>query len=325
MARSCSPRTSRPPPRSSTRMRPSIARSRSRIRMRSRTGSATPARSSSGRGRRSPRATTRPARTTSSRPADWRARLIRLRSRPSAGSPRSSGSAAAASPRSARPSASRRGRGADGPPARDRGALRRRSGAPPVSPTPVTTGLPTQPPSYTWEATDEEVAARYGVPVGDILRFDLNTSPAPPELAARILAAGAFEAPLSEYPPTDYRRLIEAAASVYGVGRDALLVGAGADEILDITVKAFLPAGGRAVIPVLTYAMYRVLTEQRPAEALLVPRLGPDAGYALDLERTRSAGAEADLVWLCSPNNPTGLPEPDGAIEGLLAGLAADA
>ena len=113
-----------------------------------------------------------------------------------------------------------------------------------MSPTPVTTNLPTQPASYSWEATDEEIAARYGVPVESILRFDLNTSPAPPALVAGILAEGTFVAPLSEYPPTDYRRLIEAAAGVYGVNPNELLVGAGADEILDIVGKTFLPAGG---------------------------------------------------------------------------------
>ncbi|HET7473077.1 MAG TPA: aminotransferase class I/II-fold pyridoxal phosphate-dependent enzyme [Candidatus Limnocylindrales bacterium] len=189
----------------------------------------------------------------------------------------------------------------------------------------MTTNLPTQPASYSWEATDEEVAARYGVAVEDVLRFDLNTSPAPPDLVAAILAKGAFEAPLSEYPPSDYRRLIETAARVYGVGTDELLVGAGADEILDLCAKAFLPPGGRAVVPVPTYAMYRVVTEQRGAIADLVPRLGPDAGWALDLDATRDAAAEADLVWLCSPNNPTGLPEPDGAIETLLDVIAVDA
>lgn len=194
-----------------------------------------------------------------------------------------------------------------------------------MSPTPVTFGLPTQPASYSWEATDEEVAARYGIPIEEILRFDLNTSPAPPELVAGILARGAFDAPLSEYPPSDYRRLIETAAGVYGVAPDELLVGAGADEILDLAAKAFLPPGGRAVIPVPTYAMYRVVTEQRGAAAVLVPRLGADEGYALDLERTRAAASDADLVWLCSPNNPTGLPEPDGAIETLLDVMAIDA
>jgi histidinol-phosphate aminotransferase len=194
-----------------------------------------------------------------------------------------------------------------------------------MSPTPVTTNLPTQPASYSWEATDAEVAARYGVPVDQILRFDLNTSPAPPPLVGELLAAGRFETPLSEYPPSDYRRLIEVAARVYDVGTDELLVGAGADEILELCGKAFLPAGGRAVVPAPTYAMYRVVTEQRGAAADLVPRLGPEEGYALDLEATREAARSADLVWLCSPNNPTGLPEPDGAIETLLDVVAVDA
>jgi histidinol-phosphate aminotransferase len=195
----------------------------------------------------------------------------------------------------------------------------------PTPVTPVTFGLPTQPASYSWEATDEEVAARFGLAFDDILRFDLNTSPAPPEIAARILASGAFDAPLSEYPPSDYRRLVETAARVYGVGTDELLVGAGADEILDLVGKAFLPAGGLAVVPAPTYAMYRVVSEQRGATAVLVPRLGPERGYALDLERTRDAAADAEVVWLCSPNNPTGLAEPDGAIATLLEGIAADA
>ena len=194
-----------------------------------------------------------------------------------------------------------------------------------MSPTPVTTNLPTQPASYSWEATDEEVAARYGVPIETILRFDLNTSPSPPELAGRVLAGGAFEAPLSEYPPSDYRRLVETAARVYGVATDELLVGAGADEILDIIGKTFLPPGGAAVIPAPTYAMYRVVTEQRGARAAIVPRLGPEAGWALDEPAVRTAAANAEVVWLCSPNNPTALPEPDGAIARLLEGIAADA
>jgi histidinol-phosphate aminotransferase len=194
-----------------------------------------------------------------------------------------------------------------------------------MSPTPVTYSLPTQPASYSWEATDEEVAARYGVDPGSIVRFDLNTSPQPPELAARLLAAGRFESPLSEYPPSDYRRLVEAAATTYGVATDEILVGAGADEILDLVGKAFLPAGGAAVIPTPTYAMYRVVTEQRGAAAIAVSRLPADEGWALDLAAVRAVAAGAQVVWLCSPNNPTALAEPAGAVAALLDGIAADA
>jgi histidinol-phosphate aminotransferase len=194
-----------------------------------------------------------------------------------------------------------------------------------MSPTPVTYVSPALPASYSWEATDEEVAARYGVPIERIVRFDLNTSPEPPGLVSGLLAAGRFESPLSEYPPSDYRRLVEAAASAYGVDPDELLVGAGADEILDLAGKAFLPTGGTAVIPTPSYAMYRVVTEQRGASAVVVPRRGPDDGWAIDLPAVRDAARSADLVWLCSPNNPTALAEPAGAIEDLLRGIAADA
>jgi histidinol-phosphate aminotransferase len=194
-----------------------------------------------------------------------------------------------------------------------------------MSPTPVTFASPTAPSTYTWEATDDEVAARYGIPRERIVRFDLNTSPAPPALVERLLAAGRFETSLSEYPPSDYRRLVAAAAARYGVDAAEIVVGAGADEILDLIAKAFLAPDGRAVVPVPTYAMYRVLTEQRGAQVLAVPRRGADAGWALDADAVRAAARDAHVVWLCSPNNPTALAEPDGAIEALLRGLLADA
>ena len=196
-----------------------------------------------------------------------------------------------------------------------------------MSPTPVTFSSPVLPTAYSWEATNEQVAARYGVPIESIVRFDLNTSPTPPALVQRLLAAGRFDAPLSEYPPSDYRRLTEAAAARYGVTTEELLVGAGADEVLDLVAKAYLAPGQAAILPAPTYAMYRVLSEQRGATVVTVPRRPPENGWALDVDAVSAAAAahDAALVWLCSPNNPTALAEPDGTIERLLGTLAGDA
>lgn len=201
-----------------------------------------------------------------------------------------------------------------------------------MSPTPASFASPTRPASWSWEATSESVAERYGIAIDQVVRFDTNTSPAAPDRVREILAAGQWEFPLSEYPPSDYGRLVEAAATRYGVAREELLVGAGADEILDLLAKAFIPAGGAAVVPMPTYPMYGILTDQRRAVVVRVPRLPAERGHALDIDAVRAAAAEpADngalpsLVWLCSPNNPTGRAEPAGVIEQLLAGLRRDA
>ena len=125
-----------------------------------------------------------------------------------------------------------------------------------MSPTPMTFSSPTTPVGYSWEATNEEVAARYGVAPESIVRFDLNTSPTPPALVERLLAAGQFDVPISEYAPSDYGRLVQAAGRRYRAATDELLVGAGADEVLDVIAKAFIAPGSRAVVPSPSYAMY---------------------------------------------------------------------
>jgi histidinol-phosphate aminotransferase len=195
--------------------------------------------------------------------------------------------------------------------------------------TPVTFASPTKPAGWTWEATNQEVAARYRLPIEQVVRFDQNTAPAPPSAVRELLIGGEFEVALSEYPPSDYGRLIAAAAARYGVSREELLVGAGADEVLDLVAKTFIPHGGAAVIPIPTYPMYGILTDQRGAQVVRVPRLGLADGYALDIEAVRtgvrSVQGGAHLVWLCNPNNPTGTFEPAGRIEALLSVLLADA
>ncbi len=203
--------------------------------------------------------------------------------------------------------------------------------------TPATMTSPAKPASWSWEATNEAVAEKYGLPLEQVVRFDQNTSPPPPDLVARLLAEGRFEVAISEYPPSDYRRLIDAAAARYGVTIEEILVGAGADECLDLAAKAFIPHGGSALVPVPTYPMYGILTDQRGAETIRVPRRPAAEGFALDVDAMRAALAVAgetradttrpavDLVWLCNPNNPTATREPEGRVASLLAALREDA
>ena len=103
--------------------------------------------------------------------------------------------------------------------------------------------------------------------------------------------------------PFPTAELAEAAAAYVGARPDEILVGCGADEVLDIIAKTHLSPSRKSVIPVPTYSMYKVLSGQRQAEVVSVPRR-PD--YRLDVPGMIEALPGAGVVWLCVPNNPTG-------------------
>lgn len=173
---------------------------------------------------------------------------------------------------------------------------------------------------YTWEPSNEALAARYGLPVDRIVRFDTNTSPVPPGFVASVLQASW---PLNEYPDSAYQALTDAAAAYAGVPPDEVIVGAGADEILDLVGKAFLPAHGTAIVPAPSYGMYPVITSQRAARRVDVPRRVGTGGWTLDVEGVVNALAGAQVVWLCEPNNPTGSSDGPEAVGRVLEAAGA--
>lgn len=176
---------------------------------------------------------------------------------------------------------------------------------------------------YTWEPSNSAIARRYGLRSDQILRFDTNTSPNPPARLSELLR-GPWEPPLNEYPDSSYADLAGAAADYVGAHPDEIVVGAGADEVLELVAKAFLSPGAAAAVPVPTYGMYAVLSSQRGARVIEVPRSDPEEGYALDLDALGQVLPECRVVWACAPNNPTGVAEPPGRLEALLEAAGAD-
>ncbi len=170
---------------------------------------------------------------------------------------------------------------------------------------------------YTWEPSNASIARRYGLRPDRILRFDTNTSPFPPDGVAAILA-GPFDPPLNEYPDSEYAELTEAISAYSGVPSEEIVVGAGADEILDLIAKAFLTDRAAALIPTPTYSMYGVVTSHRGAGVVVVPRRGPAAAFVLYLPALIARLADVAVVWLCAPNNPTGANEPREVLEAVV-------
>ncbi len=169
---------------------------------------------------------------------------------------------------------------------------------------------------YAWELSSEAVAARHGLRVRDVIRFDLNTSPFPPASWDAAMEAARVAGQPNEYFDTSYAELAVLFSAYYGVGTDHLIVGAGADEILDIVTKTFLDNGDRVIVSAPTYSMYPIVSEQMGATVHHVPLL---ASFAPDIDGILAAAAGAKIIWQCNPNSPTGNATDPADMERLIA------
>ncbi len=156
---------------------------------------------------------------------------------------------------------------------------------------------------YVWELSSEAVAVLHGMRVQDVIRFDLNTSPFPPASWDAAMEAARAAGQPNEYFDTSYAELVELFSAYYGVGTDHLIIGAGADEILDIVTKTFLDNGDRVIVSAPTYSMYPIVSEQMGA---IVQRVPLKADFAPDIDGILAAAPGAKIIWHCNPNSPTG-------------------
>ena len=144
--------------------------------------------------------------------------------------------------------------------------------------------------AYQWPPSSEALAARVGLDVRSMLRFDGNVAAAPPP-SARPAALARALADVNEYDRGRYEPLRQAIADHHGVGLDQVAIGAGSDEFIVLLAHLFAEGGTIATVPAFSYSMYRYAAIMAGASVVEDP-------------------ASADLVYVCRPNNPTGeLPE----------------
>ncbi|MSQ42294.1 MAG: aminotransferase class I/II-fold pyridoxal phosphate-dependent enzyme, partial [Dehalococcoidia bacterium] len=160
----------------------------------------------------------------------------------------------------------------------------------------------------------EEVAARYGVPAERIVKLDGNENPY--GLSPRALAALAGHYPAHRYPDPDQRRLRAALAQRHGVPAECIVAGAGSDELIDLVFRAYVEPGDRVVIASPTFGMYAFDAGLYAAALVDVSRRDD---WSVEREPLLAAAARAKVVFLASPNNPTGTALPPPVVEALLA------
>jgi histidinol-phosphate aminotransferase len=147
-------------------------------------------------------------------------------------------------------------------------------------------------------------------------RLNTNECPLPlPVGFSDDLAAAVRELELNRYPDGQMRVLREALADRTGHGFDGVWTANGSNEILTQLLMAYGGAGRRAALFEPTYLLHRRLcwlTQTEIAERRLEPPFEIDDGAVV-----WAAAEGANVVCVCSPNNPTGNTQPLDAIGSL--------
>ncbi len=164
----------------------------------------------------------------------------------------------------------------------------------------------------------DELEREYGVT--DSIKLASNENPlgpSPKALAALRAAAG----DIHRYPDGSCFYLKRALARKLGVSPEALIIGNGSNEIIELAVRTFLRAGEEAVMADQAFVIYRMLVQSQGGRSIAVPL----RDFTHDLEAIAEAVTPATrMVFLANPNNPTGTIFFREQWEELLAALPPD-
>ncbi|MEJ2174996.1 MAG: histidinol-phosphate transaminase, partial [bacterium] len=128
----------------------------------------------------------------------------------------------------------------------------------------------------------------------------------------------AIDAALGEicrYPDGNGFELKAALAARFGVDMNAIVLGNGSNDVLELVSLAFLGSGRSAVLSQHAFAVYPLATQARGARSIVVAA----KAFGHDLAAmAKAVEADTSVLWIANPNNPTGTFAPASEIEALL-------
>ncbi len=159
--------------------------------------------------------------------------------------------------------------------------------------------------SYTPEKTAESVVRQFGLSPDAIVKLNFNENLyIPREKLVGLMKEVAEECDLRLYPQEEEERLRDAIGDYLKLPRVCIAVGNSSDEVMDRITRLFLERGERAVTFSPTFSVFKYCVQYQGAGYVAVPL---KKRFQIDVEAMCAAFApETKLLYLCSPNNPTG-------------------
>ena len=154
----------------------------------------------------------------------------------------------------------------------------------------------------------DQIAKRLGLDEHKIVKLDANENPygTAPEVLKVLSSVPYYHI----YPDPAQVQLRESIAKYAGVDSEQVVVGTGADEIIDLICRLLLEPGEKVLGFVPTFSYYSHVVSLNRGVFQTIQR---EEDYSIDLEKVKQVSLEGcKIVMLCSPNNPSGnLLEPE--------------
>ncbi|MED5208959.1 MAG: histidinol-phosphate transaminase [Chloroflexota bacterium] len=168
----------------------------------------------------------------------------------------------------------------------------------------------------TYEGVDpmEVMAERAGISPDKIIRLNGNENPYGPSPKVSS-ALGDYEN-YNYYPDPGQRNLRRVLSGYLNVEPEKIVAGNGSDELIDLLLRMYVGIGDNVIIPTPTFGMYSFSAGICGGEAISVER---DENYEIDLTAMKAAiTPKSKIIFLTSPNNPTGNIVPEYQTRALL-------
>ena len=150
----------------------------------------------------------------------------------------------------------------------------------------------------------EVLSGRLGRTPENITKLDANENPyGPSPVALEAIASGRW---YHIYPDPESIALRQALSSYLNIPMDRLLTGMGADELIDLILRALLSSGEKVINCPPSFGMYPFSTAVNGGQIINIYR---HEDFSLDIDGIISAAAgnpQAKVLFICSPNNPDG-------------------
>jgi histidinol-phosphate aminotransferase len=120
----------------------------------------------------------------------------------------------------------------------------------------------------------------------------------------------------NRYPDPDQREVRRALAAYTGEKAQSIVAGAGSDDLIDIILRLFIEPGDKVINCPPTFGMYPFCTEIAGG---VITRVARRADFSLDIPTIKKAAdKKTKVIFLASPNNPTGNQATEAEIKELL-------